>query len=226
MAKFAQKSEAIKLRQTGLSIKNIAKKVDVSVGSVSVWVRDVVLTEVQLKQLFKNARDPFYGNRIKYINKIKKQTDDKIEKLKREGIKEIGSLSKRELFLVGVALYWGEGFKKDSQVGFANSDPKMINLFLKWLRECFNYNIDHLSVRVTLNISHSNRIDEIQNYWSKETNIPISIFRKPFYQNVKWQKIYENPNEYFGVLRVKVLKSKDFLRKIHGFIEGLRLQID
>lgn len=226
MAKFIQKNKAIKLRQTGLSIKKIAKKLDVSVGSVSVWVRDVVLTKEQIKQLSINATDPFYGKRLNYINKIKRQTDNKIIRLKKEGIKKIGHLSKRELFLIGVALYWSEGFKKDSQVGFANSDPKMINFFLKWLYDCFGYNTNDVFVRVTLNISHLKRIDEVQKYWSKEINIPISFFRKPFYQNVKWKKTYEHPNEYYGVLRIKVLKSKDFLRKIHGFIEGLRLQVD
>ncbi|HCR35882.1 hypothetical protein A2130_04785 [Candidatus Woesebacteria bacterium GWC2_33_12] len=226
MARSLEKIEAIKLRKQGLSIKFIAKKINVSVSSVSTWVRDVVLTKDQFDKLAENARNPYYGNRLKYINKIKKLTNQKIDRLKKEGIKDVGSLSKRELFLVGVALYWGEGFKKDSQVGFANSDPKMIKLFLKWLDKCFRYGVNDFSVRVTLNISHADRINEVQNYWSKEVEIPISNFRKPFYQNVKWQKVYEHPNEYFGVLRVKVLKSKDFLRKIYGFIEGLRLQAD
>ncbi len=224
MARSLEKIEAIKLRKQGFSIKFIAKKVNVSVSSVSTWVRNVVLTKDQFDKLTENARNPYYGNRLKYINKIKKLTDQKINRLKKEGIKAVGNLSKRELFLVGVALYWGEGFKKDSQVSFANSDPKMIRLFLKWLFDCFGYHIDDFSARITLNISHANRINEVQNYWSKEVGIPISNFRKPFYQNVKWQKVYEHPNEYFGVLRIKVLKSKDFLRKIYGFIEGLRLQ--
>ena len=77
-------------------------------------------------------------------------------------------------------------------------------------------------LRVTVNISHEYRIKEIQNYWSKIANVPSGDFRKPFYQKVKWKKVYENPNEYFGVLRIRVRKSTDFLRKIHGWIEGLK----
>src|SRR5260221_12423691 len=102
----------------------------------------------------------------------------------------------------------------------------MVNLFIRWLRECFEYNASDLIPRTTINISHKERIGEIQQYWSDITGIPIDLFKKPFYQNVKWKKIYENPNEYFGVLRIKVRRSIDFLRKIHGFIEGLRLQAE
>lgn len=224
MAKFQQKIKARKLRKLGFSIKKIARELNVSVSSVSSWVRDITLTKDQLNTLESHARDPYYGNRLNYINKVKQNTNRKIERLKKEGIGKIGNISKRELFLVGVALYWSEGFKKDSQAGFANSDPTMINLFLKWLSECFGYSNEDLIPRITVNISHKERIGDIQEYWSEVTKIPIENFQKPFYQNFKWKKVYENPNEYFGVLRIKVRKSKDFLRKIHGFIEGLRLQ--
>lgn len=100
----------------------------------------------------------------------------------------------------------------------------MIRIFLKWLFECFDYKYTDLAVRVTLNISHRNRIKEVEKYWSDVTRIPLVNFRRPFLQNVEWKKVYKNPNKYFGVLRIKLSKSKDFLRKIHRYVEGLRLQ--
>jgi len=48
-------------------------------------------------------------------------------------------------------------------------------------------------------------------------------FQKPFYQKVKWQKKYDHPENYHGVLRIRVRKSTDFLRKIRGYINGLSL---
>lgn len=224
MAKFQQKIKARKLRKSGLSIKNIAKSLDVSVGSVSTWVRDIALTKAQFEVLEAHSRDPHYGNRLKYINKVKRETNRRTNKLEKEGVKDVGRLSKRELFLVGAALYWGEGFKKDSQVGLANSDPTVIKLFLRWLYECFDYKADDIIPRLTLNVSHRDRIDEITRFWAEAVDIPIDSFRKPFFQNFKWKKIYENPNNYHGVLRIKVRRSRDFLRKILGYIEGLRLQ--
>jgi len=100
----------------------------------------------------------------------------------------------------------------------------MIKLYLKWLYECCGIKPEDLIFRVTLNISHKDRMDMVQKYWSESIGIPLAYFRKPFYQNFIWKKSYENPSEYYGVLRIKVRRSIDFLRKILGWIEGLRLQ--
>jgi hypothetical protein len=223
MAKSLLKLKARKLRGEGESIKTIAKILRVSPGSVSVWCRDIQLTEEQIKTLEKNYHDPFYGNRLKNIQLQKQKRLDKIRSLREEGILNIGNLSDRELFLTGVALYWAEGFKKDSQAGFANTDPAMAKFFLKWITQVCRFTLKDLSLRVTVNIDHKERIEEIQNYWSSILNVPTDQFQKPFYQNVKWKKVYENPNEYYGVIRIKVRRSTDFLRKVHGWIEGLRL---
>lgn len=221
MAKSKERIKAIELRSNGESIKSIAKKLNVSSASVSTWCKHVILTQDQLRTLEKNAHDPNYGRRLQNSQKQRKLKEFKIKSLLNLGEKEIGELTKRELFLIGIALYWAEGFKKDTQVGFANSNPEMINLYLRWLYECCDVKKEDLITRVTVNVSHKDRVKEIEKYWSNSTNIPIENFRKPFYQQFKWKKIYENPNNYYGVLRIKVRKSIDFLRKIHGWIKGL-----
>lgn len=222
MAKSNERQKARKLRKGGESIKVIARLLKVSPSSVSSWCKDVKLTPEQILVLEAKARDPMYGKRLEYSQKQQKLRLEKTNKLIDEGVKEIGELNKRELFLTGAALYWAEGFKKDSQAGFANQDPSIMKFFLRWIKTCFGYTYSDLIPRVTANISHKGRIDEIQSYWSSETGIPVSYFQKPFYQNVKWKKVYDNPSNYYGVLRIKVRKSTDFLRKLHGFIEGLK----
>lgn len=223
MAKSLQRIKARKLRREGKSIKSIARRLRVSSSTVSLWCKDIKLSPDQIRELERHSRDPLYGKRLENALKQQRKRIEKTLKLKEAGTREIGNLTKRELFLAGAALYWAEGFKKDSQAGLASLDPGAIKFFLRWLRDCFGYTTDNLSLRVTVNISHKNRIDEIQNHWSQIIGVPIKNFQKPFYQNVIWKKTYENPNEYFGVLRVKVKKSTDFLRKINGYIEGLKL---
>lgn len=222
MAKSEKKLQARELRRTGQSIKSIARNLDVSQGSVSLWCRDIILSVEQLQILERNYKDPNYGKRLQ--NSLKQQgiRIEKTKRLKKEGAEEVGNLSSRELLLVGIALYWAEGYKKDSQVGLGSSDPKMMQLYVKWLKDCFGYTISDLMFRVTANESHEYRIDEIVNYWADLFQIDKSIFQKSFYQKAKWQKVYEHPEEYFGVLRIRVRKSSDFLRKIHGYIEGLK----
>ncbi len=54
------------------------------------------------------------------------------------GTEEIGKLNRRELFLVGVALYWAEGFKHkdESSLGLATLDQKMAVFYVNWLEKC------------------------------------------------------------------------------------------
>lgn len=223
MSNAIQKLEAIHLRKTGKSIRSIAKTLSAPPSTISLWCKSIELTQEQKKILEANAKNPYFAGRGIYLNKLKKQTKSKIKKLEKLGIKKVGKLTKRELFLAGVALYWAEGFKKDTQAGLASLDLNMIKFYVKWLKDCFGYKESDLIFRVTANISHKDRIDDIQKYWSDKLKVPLDQFRKPFFQNVTWKKTYENPNEYFGVLRVKVRKSKDFLRTVYGFIEGLKL---
>jgi len=136
----------------------------------------------------------------------------------------VSGLSKREIFLIDIALYWGEGFKKDRQVGFANIDEKMIKFFIYWLKNCFNITYKDLIIRVTANEAYKNRIRNLELYWSAELHIPLHQFSKPFFQRSIWKKQYDNDKEYHGVLRIKVRKSANLLRKIYGYIEGVSLQ--
>lgn len=129
MAKSKLKIEARKYRIEGESIKSIAKKIRVSSSTVSFWCKDIKLSEKQIAQLEKNSKDPFYGQRLAYSLKQRNIRIEKEKEIFKEARKEIGSLSKRDLLIAGVALYWAEGFKKDNMVGFANTDSGMITFF-------------------------------------------------------------------------------------------------
>jgi transcriptional regulator with XRE-family HTH domain len=223
MAKSEEKIKARKLRRLGKSIKSIAKQLGVSSSSVSIWCSDIALTKEQIEKLQEHLKDPHYGRRGEYLKKIKEKKLEKIRKFKIEGIEEVGKLTKREIFIAGIALYWGEGFKKDHQVGLATSDVGIGKFFIYWLSECFKVEDKDLILRVTTNISYKNRVREIEKFWATKLKININQFSKPFFQNTKWKKVYENKDEYHGVLRIKVRRSVDFLRKIYGFIEGLNI---
>ena len=50
-------------------------------------------------------------------------------------IRNIIGPREEKLKVAGSMLYWAEGTLKRSTIDFANSDPRMIKLFLKFLRE-------------------------------------------------------------------------------------------
>jgi len=225
MAKSAQRIEARSLRRRGHSINEIARRVEFSKRTISRWCSDIELNEEQKQVLWSRSKARFNEGFRKYCERKRLKTKQKIERLKQEGINEVGKLTERELFIAGVSLYWAEGFKKDMRMGFANSDPEMIKFFIKWLRESLKIEVGDISLSVGLNISHKDRIGKIESYWSKQTGIPKSQFKKPFYQKTKWKKKFEKQDDYHGVLRVRVAKSLDLLRKIYGNIEGLKQNV-
>ena len=146
-----------------------------------------------------------------------------------EGIIEIGKLTKREMFLIGVSLYWAEGFKHkdESSLGLATMDINMAKFYIAWLRECLDVDKSRLSFRVTANILYENRISEMEKYWSDNLGVKISQFVKPFYQKSKQNRDYPNSDKYFGVLRIRVRKSINILRKMRGWMVGVAMaQLD
>lgn len=223
MAKLEERKKARKLRQRGKSIKEIAKKLSVSPASVHKWCQNIALTSLQRKQLDQRVFNALQKGRKKVARNQRQKRLKEIKELKAKGIKEIGNINKREFFIAGVALYWAEGFKKDIRLGFANSDPNMIKFFLKWLIESCEVSEKEIRLRVGLNISHKDRVREVEKYWSKITGISLSQFQKPFFQKFKWKKKFKNPEKYFGVLRIRANGQRQLFRRIHGWIKGLKL---
>ncbi len=80
---------------------------------------------------------------------------------------------------MGIMLYWAEGFKSEgSTVDFANSDPKMIKLFLVFLRNSFT--IDESKLRIYLYCYSNQDVSELIKYWSALCNIPQDQFSQPY----------------------------------------------
>jgi len=223
MAKIKEKTKAQELRKKGWSINEIAQKIDASKSTVSLWCRDIALTPAQIKRLTEKQTSKSYEGRLKGLEKIRQRRIKEVELLRKEGIKEIDKLTKREFLVAGIALYWSEGYTApvNYEVGFTNSDPKMILFMLEWFKKCCKVDNDKFSLRVGINEIHGDRTKEVEKYWSKFTNIPLSQFNKISLKKTKIKKIYKNHNEHFGTLRVKVRQGTKLRRKIDGWIEGL-----
>lgn len=224
MVKFELKLQAKKRRSEGESVNVIAKDIGVAKSTVSLWVRDVILTVEQLENLKQRSIKGAELGRLKGAFIQKQRRLDKIKNYRRLGIEQIANLNDRELLIAGTSLYWAEGSKKDMAVQFCNSDPKLINFMIKWLRRCFGVGADRLKARIAINESHRDREKIVKNYWSKITGIPLSQFNQTSFKYSKSKKVYANRDSHFGTLDVKVLKQGELYYKILGLIEGLASQ--
>ena len=63
--------------------------------------------------------------------------DLKTEKFRQEGLNDIRNISKRDLFVSGIAMYLSEGATSESseEVSFTNSDFRTIIFIKKWFME-------------------------------------------------------------------------------------------
>lgn len=86
----------------------------------------------------------------------------------------------RSLKLAGVMLYWTEGYKtaKSSGIDFANSDIKMVILFISFLRTICVINEDRL--RVYLYCHDKALQNEFIDFWSLQLKVPKKQFTKPY----------------------------------------------
>lgn len=223
MAKFEKKIKAQELRRQGQSIKDIAKKLEVSKSSASIWCRDIQLTKEQIVRLDKKQKIGAYRGRLKGAQVQRKRHLKRIETIEKKAIEEIGRLSKRDLFIAGIGLYWGEGSKTGCMVRFHNSNPQIICFMMVWFRKIFKIPENEFTMYVCINEIHRNRLNEVNKYWSKITKIPLKQFRKPILAKTTNKKVYTNLSRHFGTLSIRINKSSNLFHKIQGYNKALGL---
>lgn len=221
MSKLKEREKAIKLRKEGLSYREISEKVPVAKSTLSLWLRSVGLAKKQRQRLTEKRLAAALRGATKRRNQRLVITKEIKEKARRE----IRKISKRELWLIGTALYWAEGAKeksKGSRLEFCNSDPEMIKLFLRWIKTIMKVSDESIRLSIYIHKNNEERIKEVQKYWSQVTGFPIFYFK-----NIIWKKHNIKTNRknveksYFGLLRITILKSTNLNRKVVGWIEGI-----
>lgn len=222
MAKSLLRLEARKLRSRGESVITITHQLGVSKSTASLWVRDIILTIEQQETLKKHSIVGAERGRLLGALKQKNERLKRIKEGKTAAAKLLGRPSNKEFFAAGIALYWAEGNKRMKKVEFCNSDAKMVVFFLDWFQRFFDLTMADFKCYVGINTIHREREKEVKEYWEKITGIPAQQFTKTSFKHSATHKIYDNFNEHYGTLSVKVLKPARILYKIAGLVEALR----
>lgn len=225
MAKSLLRLEARKLRKKGVSVKKIAQYLKVAKSSASIWTRDIILTVGQLENLKQASLDGSERGRLNNALLQKEKWRKKMEEFKKLGIANMGKLNDREFLIAGLALYWGEGYKKGRRLQFCNSDPKMIKFLLLWLQKCFDISSLDIRCRIGINYIHAKRENIVRKYWAEITGIPLGQFTRTSFKKVENKKQYANFNDYYGTLSVEVSRPSRFYGKIIGLIDGLSVSM-
>jgi hypothetical protein len=223
MAKFDMKPLAVKLRRNGLSIGAIARELEISKSTASIWCRDIELSPSQRDLLTQNAIKAGHRGRMigAEVNRQKRMRS--IENAREWANTLLQDISNRDLLVAGVVLYWAEGGKGGrGRFDFANSDPSMIRFMVLWLEVIMNVSKSELMPRLAINEIHKPRINKVLKFWSTLVQVPKSAFGNPTFIKAKHKKIYENHDTYYGVLRLRIEKSSNIGYKMLSLVEILR----
>ena len=218
--KLVDKNIATKLRKLGRSYGEILKRVPVSKSTLSVWLRNIELTDKQKTVLLLGRQRARYaGAKARQQQRITRSTQ-----IVEQSKKEIDHLYKKPLFVSGLMLYWAEGDKSDTleHVKFTNSDPALIQLMMRWFREICA--VPKEKFRITIHIHTLHCRPQIEKYWSNITNVPLNQFYKT---QIKPTSLRQRRNVLYDGTCAIIVHNRDLFRKIKGwklgFIEKVKI---
>ncbi|MBI3888282.1 hypothetical protein HY311_00625 [Candidatus Nomurabacteria bacterium] len=215
--KLVEKEEARALRKKGYSMNQIVEKTSFTKSSVSLWVRDIVLTKAQKKKISKRGRSMASVEKRR-INRLFNE-NEKRQIIIDNAKKDFTKISLDELKIIGIILYLGEGGKTSrGMVRLANSDPAVIKIMMRFFREICGV-LDN-KFRASIHTFAHADIEKTEKYWSEISRIPRKQFFKTYIKpsSASLQKRNTLP---FGTFDIYVCDTKLFLT-IMGWIEKIK----
>ncbi|WP_037610951.1 hypothetical protein [Streptacidiphilus rugosus] len=213
-AKHREQAEARRLRAEGRSLDEIAAALGVSKSSASVWVRDVPRPAATPQD---RERRRLHMEEVCWAPlRARRALSHQAERAAARSA--VGRLSDRELFLLGVGLYWSEGSKSkawrtQSALVFINSDPDMIDVFLAWLR-MLGVERRHLRFRVA--IHESADVSAAERFWAGRVGADACFGSTTLKRHNPKTTRHNVGTGYHGCLTVYVRRSAWLLRRIEG----------
>lgn len=219
MARTKDKIMARKIRREGKSMKDIAKQLKIAKSTISTWCKDIKLSQKLIEKIYISGVKKSLRGRLMGAEANKQKKINEINKRFKEAEILINEISDRDLLIAGACLYWAEGAKTKGRFIFVNSDPIMIKIIFLFLIKILKINKELIHPTVQINLIHKPRIKKVMKFWSEYLSVPLKNFSKPYYVNVVPKKVYENYDNYYGILRLQVLKGSSLQYKMLGFIE-------
>lgn len=211
--KTKERKKCRELRRKGISVGEISNKVGVSKSSVSLWTRDIILSDSQQIKL---------NNRVDASKKWSQKNRDKRKIYQDKGreLYRFSNTNKKELLSNGAMLYWAEGHKKNNKnaVRFTNSDLDMIKYFIFFLEN--GLDVPFSSIKLSINCYDDLKsIEEIETYWEKQTGIKKENFDKTQLNKISiYGKKKRAGESEWGTVKI-IVHSTEIIQKIYGIIQ-------
>lgn len=170
MTKQALRHEAVLLRSKGYSYKLIKDKLPVAKSTLSLWLREIPYKPNKLVKRRIAVASSFA------IKALQERKERSIASARLEATRDIRRITKRDLWMLGLGLYLGEGRRCNGTVGFANANPRIVALMVRWFREILGLSTENIVPSV--HIYPDTDQNAAMRFWSRVTQTPISQFGK------------------------------------------------
>ncbi|QQS18748.1 hypothetical protein IPL68_01575 [Candidatus Saccharibacteria bacterium] len=210
---------ATKLRDSGYSYRMIHNQLGVPMATLSGWFRERPYTP--------NAEALHRIQSGRYAYGIRKRDERicEIAELLQLGKDEVGDISRRDLWMVGIGLWIGEGSKTIEQIRLANSDPDVVRLWVGWLKEICGLRDENIFM--TLHIYPETDEEVCLKYWRNIIGIPNLRCGKTQVDRRIGKAISHNGKLPYGTVRISVRSEGDtakgvrLYRRLKGWVSAI-----
>lgn len=203
-------------RHLGWTYGEIMQVIPVPKGTLAYWCREIRLTEQQIEAIKARAN----GQKgVPRDTQHKRRAE--VERIQRAARAEVPSLAGDPLWLAGTVMYWAEGAKTKSMLAVANADPRVLRLFIRWVRK---HHEPQAAFVLSLHLHHGNNELEAQRYWARALPLEDPEFYKTF---IKPPGTGHRKNRLqHGVCRVLMRRSADAWHRTMAWIDGFNQAIE
>jgi len=228
------RNEAFKLRRQGWSYNEINKKLGIPKSTLSGWFSNLVLSDKAQDRLKKRkglGTETLIKRNIAQTHTARERAN----KIRKSGISEVSNIkiSKEILLIIGVCLYWGEGYKRakhrngrilyNHPIQLTNSDPAMARAFVKFLNEIMEVPLE--SIKMSLRLYDHINENEALEFWLKATGLPCTCYQNTTrLVSISSQRKKPYNSLPFGTVELRMNDTERF-HQLMGWLEGLKAKL-
>ena len=219
-AKLRQVAVELRVRKR-LSYSAIQRKLGVARSTLSYWLREHPLEEKEIAKLRRSTWLKGEASRERFRVSMREKRERTEEAMYHDQRKKLANVKKESIFVAGLMLYLGEGDKKNrARVGLANTDPQVIQFFIKWLEDILG--VEKCKMHIELHLYENMNIEKEEKFWRKITGMP-----KNQYYKTQIKKIHSGSLAYQGqqrhgtcsIIFNSVEKKREIMMAIKAFLD-------
>ena len=209
------REKVLDLRSAGYSYTYISAHTGISKSTLSGWLGHVPYVP-NAETVLKIGKARAASGEAK--NRVKRES---IALAGEEAIKDVGKVSQRDLFMLGLGLFIGEGSKSSQSVCFVNSNPQVVKFIISWFIGILG--LSHKNIAIRLHIYPDCDESSSIKFWSQTIGIPARQFQKTYIDRRENKKAIKTGKLPYGTAHIAIRSRGEkrfgvyFARKIQAY---------